>query len=181
MIKRKIAKEVLLHTFWCITEARKKQEALHKGLNAYGLTISEDNTWKSEEFLESVVAIISNDVDEQQSVLEWLLWYIYDNNLGEKGYEAGFKNKMKPIKNVDDLLELLYLDAEIKVTKSNKGEEEEGEKEPAGFKIPEKWKNGKFLITYKNGREAIVRTRNIHAYPFFGEVLYITYKGIYNG
>lgn len=38
---------------------------------------------------------------------EWLNWFYFENGLGERGMEAGDKDNIKPIKTVDDLLELI--------------------------------------------------------------------------
>jgi hypothetical protein len=37
----------------------------------------------------------------------WLDWYIFENDMGESEYEAGYDNDMRPICNVDDLLWLI--------------------------------------------------------------------------
>lgn len=37
----------------------------------------------------------------------WLEWYCWDNQMGEKRLDAGYGRKMKPIKTLDDLLDLL--------------------------------------------------------------------------
>lgn len=38
----------------------------------------------------------------------WIMWYILENNYGAKGYDAGYKGNMKPIKTVEDLLWVMY-------------------------------------------------------------------------
>jgi hypothetical protein len=38
---------------------------------------------------------------------DWIEWFIWENNFGESGLDAGFDGKTKPIKNVDDLWELM--------------------------------------------------------------------------
>ena len=38
---------------------------------------------------------------------EWLDWYIYENDCGDKGYEAGPKEAMRSIRSVEDLLWLI--------------------------------------------------------------------------
>ena len=37
----------------------------------------------------------------------WILWYILENDYGAKGYDAGYKDKTKPIKTIDDFLKLI--------------------------------------------------------------------------
>jgi hypothetical protein len=39
---------------------------------------------------------------------DWIEWFIWDNNFGESGLEAGLDGDVKPIKNVDDLWELMH-------------------------------------------------------------------------
>jgi len=34
----------------------------------------------------------------------WLSWFIYDNDMGKNEYQAGYDNKFRKIKSVDDLL-----------------------------------------------------------------------------
>lgn len=38
----------------------------------------------------------------------WIMWYILENDYGDKGYDAGYKGKMKPIKTIEDLLWVMY-------------------------------------------------------------------------
>ena len=38
----------------------------------------------------------------------WIMWYILENNYGAKGYDAGYKGNMKPIKTTEDLLWVMY-------------------------------------------------------------------------
>lgn len=44
--------------------------------------------------------ILTDDAD-------WLDWYVYDNDSGAKGYDAGYDKNLKPIKTEEDLLELI--------------------------------------------------------------------------
>lgn len=37
----------------------------------------------------------------------WLEWFIYENDCGERGHEAGYDGNMKQIRTVDDLLDLM--------------------------------------------------------------------------
>lgn len=41
---------------------------------------------------------------------EWLDWFVYENDCGEKGHTAGYDGNTKPIKTIDDLLELIEED-----------------------------------------------------------------------
>lgn len=38
---------------------------------------------------------------------DWLHWFIYDNECGEKKMEAGFANKMRPIVDVESFVDML--------------------------------------------------------------------------
>ena len=38
---------------------------------------------------------------------DWIGWYIYDNDCGKNGLEAGHEDNMKSIETIDDLLELI--------------------------------------------------------------------------
>ena len=42
---------------------------------------------------------------------EHISWFIYDNDMGRCGLEAGVKGNMKPIKTVDDLIWLITHEA----------------------------------------------------------------------
>jgi len=37
----------------------------------------------------------------------WLNWYCYENDMGAKGYEAGYGENLRPIEDLDDLLWLI--------------------------------------------------------------------------
>jgi hypothetical protein len=39
---------------------------------------------------------------------EWLDWYRLDNDMGKNEMEAGYKDSLHPVKNLDDLQKLLY-------------------------------------------------------------------------
>jgi hypothetical protein len=43
----------------------------------------------------------------------WIMWYILENEYGAKGYDAGYKGDMKPIKTPEDLLQLMNRGTEI--------------------------------------------------------------------
>jgi hypothetical protein len=38
---------------------------------------------------------------------EWLDWYCWENDMGKKGLEAGYDKNIKPIKSLNDLLDLI--------------------------------------------------------------------------
>ena len=42
----------------------------------------------------------------------WLDWFIHDNDCGRKGYDAGYEGRLKPIRTVEDLLDLIEAEEE---------------------------------------------------------------------
>lgn len=42
---------------------------------------------------------------------EWLDWYAYENDMGRKGLEAGWRDQLREIRTLDDLLWVIGLDA----------------------------------------------------------------------
>ena len=38
---------------------------------------------------------------------DWIGWFVYENDFGKKGYEAGYDGNMKPIKTISNLWDLL--------------------------------------------------------------------------
>jgi hypothetical protein len=38
---------------------------------------------------------------------DWISWYIWENDFGEKGMSAGYDGKLKPITNLKELYELI--------------------------------------------------------------------------
>lgn len=49
----------------------------------------------------------------------WIDWYISENNFGENGYPAGYDQKIKSIRAIEDLLDLIDIDR-ITKKKQNK-------------------------------------------------------------
>jgi hypothetical protein len=48
-------------------------------------------------FTRQVAAAVGDKAD-------WLFWYMYENDMGRKGYEAGTPDAYRQIKTVEDLL-----------------------------------------------------------------------------
>lgn len=59
-------------------------------------------TWKAFDSYVQAVALLVGDTDA-----EWLFWFIWDNNCGEREMKAGYKNKLRPIKTVKQLVRLI--------------------------------------------------------------------------
>ena len=38
---------------------------------------------------------------------EWIDWFINENDCGRKAYEAGYEGRLRPIRTVEDLLDLI--------------------------------------------------------------------------
>jgi hypothetical protein len=50
----------------------------------------------------------------------WIMWYILENEYGDKGYDAGYKGDMKPIKTPEDLFQLMNTGAELETNNLKK-------------------------------------------------------------
>lgn len=50
----------------------------------------------------------------------WFMWYILENEYGAKGYDAGYKGDMKPIKTPEDLFQLMNTGAELETNNLKK-------------------------------------------------------------
>lgn len=50
----------------------------------------------------------------------WIMWYILENEYGARGYDAGYKGDMKPIKTPEDLLHLMYVGKELETNNLKK-------------------------------------------------------------
>ena len=53
------------------------------------------------------VAILAAASAIGDSAGEWLDWFVHDNDCGRKAYEAGYNDNLKPIRTVEDLLDLI--------------------------------------------------------------------------
>jgi len=67
------------------------------------------------ELIESVFNLISLHVKTIERLIgdknETIDWYIWENNCGSKGLEAGNNDETRPIKTIDDLIWIIYLAA----------------------------------------------------------------------
>ena len=54
--------------------------------------------------VDSCIEFISLMLDDTH---EWLNWYIYDNECGKRGFEAGYYSDVKKISSLDDLFMLI--------------------------------------------------------------------------
>ena len=58
------------------------------------------------------VAIMATAEAIGGSAGEWLDWFVHDNDCGRKAYEAGYDNRLRPIRTVEDLLDLIEAEEE---------------------------------------------------------------------
>jgi hypothetical protein len=42
-------------------------------------------------------------------IVDWVNWYIWENDFGEKSMEAGENDNLKPIKTIDNLFEVINI------------------------------------------------------------------------
>lgn len=57
--------------------------------------------FEQEEYMLDLLEEVLQDDDK------WIEWYIYENDCGDRGFEAGYDGMKKPINSVDDLVELI--------------------------------------------------------------------------
>lgn len=60
-------------------------------------------------FLDDYIRLLSESVGDDAD-WSWVSWFVFDNEFGKKGLEAGFDGKMTKITSVDDLWDLITLD-----------------------------------------------------------------------
>ena len=53
------------------------------------------------------VAIMATAEAIGGSAGEWLDWFVIENDCGRKAHEAGYDNRLRPIRTVEDLLDLI--------------------------------------------------------------------------
>ncbi|GAB4059234.1 hypothetical protein [Uliginosibacterium sediminicola] len=54
-------------------------------------------------YTQAVSVIVGCDVAD-----DWLEWYALENDFGRKGFEAGYDGKLRPIRTLQDLLDLIW-------------------------------------------------------------------------
>jgi hypothetical protein len=57
-----------------------------------------------DELLAAYINLVEEKMGSQSG---WIDWFIYENNWGKKKYEAGFKDRLKPIETIIDLYNLI--------------------------------------------------------------------------
>ena len=62
-----------------------------------------DVVWRTFSLYSNMLSkLLGDDTDDT-----WLDWYCYENDMGKKGYDAGFDGEVKPIKTLEDLADLI--------------------------------------------------------------------------
>jgi endonuclease IV len=69
---------------------------------------------------ESVFTMLERYIDLYEthnfnSDISFITWFIYDNDYGKKGYKAGYGKKLKPIKTVKDLYNILTYKGDVEL------------------------------------------------------------------
>ena len=59
-------------------------------------------------FLDDYIRLLSESVGDD-SDWSWVSWFVFDNEFGKRGLEAGFDGKMAKITSVDELWDLITL------------------------------------------------------------------------
>lgn len=54
--------------------------------------------------IECLVSIVATAVGDDY---KWVDWFVFENEMGRKGLEAGKTGRFKPIKTAEDLLEMI--------------------------------------------------------------------------
>jgi hypothetical protein len=82
------------------THRRKVSEYRH-AVSRLSDGVADDFSEGLEEAYIKLVTKLANDK------LNWIEWYIDENDFGRKKYEAGYDGKMRPVKSTRDLLNLI--------------------------------------------------------------------------
>lgn len=56
------------------------------------------------DFLDYFIELLSESVGDTQN---WIYWFVFEDEFGANGYEAGYDGGTTPIKTVDDLWQLI--------------------------------------------------------------------------
>lgn len=86
----------------CIKQVRDYQEELSKtvGLELEGKLCNK--LWWMQDVTDYFLLELTDDY-----VIDWVNWFIWENDFGEKEMKVGEKGNLKPIKNLDNLFECI--------------------------------------------------------------------------
>jgi hypothetical protein len=89
----------------CIKQVRDYQEELSQtlGLQPEGKLFNK--MWLMEGLANDFLLELTDEY-----TIDWVNWFIWENDFGEKEMEAGEKGNLKPIKTLDDLFECINID-----------------------------------------------------------------------
>ena len=88
-------------------------DAVHAQMDALKLTINPDPGCLLYnavfELLEVAISSTATAIGDEGT---WLDWFVHENDCGRKGHEAGYDNRVKPIRTAEDLLDLIEAEDE---------------------------------------------------------------------
>lgn len=82
----------------------KKNDRITDALIRYGFSIDAFAIRELGELASLSIKIASVAIGDKY---EWVSWYVYENDLGKKKFEAGRDGNMKPVCSWDDLLDVI--------------------------------------------------------------------------
>jgi len=86
-----------------ITASREMMERVFSVFGCHPDGPFQESTWELHGIATSSVALLLGDTLE----MSWLEWFIYENNWGADGREAGYDGDVRPIRTFEDLLDLI--------------------------------------------------------------------------
>ena len=94
---QKVREVVHLHD--TLMESYKTLEA------ALGVSLIQSKIWSATwQMFDLMLAAVAGQIGDES---EWLSWYVYENDCGARGMEAGYDGRMKPIRTAVDLVRLV--------------------------------------------------------------------------
>ena len=102
---RKEKKELIGRLHQAITKMHREMDSINKSLWANPGCPLYAKIFELQDVAVSSTALLIGDK------AHWLDWFAFENDWGKKEYEAGRTGKLKKIKTVDDLLDLIDGDA----------------------------------------------------------------------
>jgi hypothetical protein len=73
---------------------------------AFGVGMAETPLWQASwGVFEQYTKALGDLIGDPRG--DWLDWYAYENDMGGKGYEAGYDGQMRPIETLGDLADLI--------------------------------------------------------------------------
>jgi hypothetical protein len=79
-------------------------DLLHEALGFSGESPLHEAAWRT---FDVAMESIAREIGDDPTVFGWLHWFIYENDCGAAGMEAGLTNNLRPIKTAAELIELI--------------------------------------------------------------------------